>query len=81
MSALTSDQIAYQKAHISENRGPVLVGVEIILIALCSLVLSACAFARRMTGVKLAVNDYLALAAHVWVFVHLHVLRVDWLII
>ena len=61
MSGLTPSEIAYQKAHIDQNRGPQIVAVSGFLIAVTSIIVFSRLIARRWKRVSYGWDDYLAL--------------------
>ena len=71
MLMLPPDEIAYEEAHINDNRGPILVGVTTILLVLGILAALGRFASRRMTKAALATDDWLVLFSLVCVLVFL----------
>ena len=65
MSGMTPEQIAFQMAHINDNRGPMLVGVTCMFLVLTFAAIGARLTARKITKVKLGVDDYCVFIAQV----------------
>ena len=65
MSGLPPEEIAYQEAHIRENKGPVLIGTCVMLLALSTTAVVLRILSRRIKRVKLAADDHLIFLAQV----------------
>ena len=65
MSALTPEQIDFQKGHINDDRGPMLIGVTCMFLVLTFAAVGARLAARKMTKVKLSFDDYCIFVAQV----------------
>ena len=65
MSGLPPEEIAYQEAHIRENKGPILIGTCVMLLALSTTTVILRIISRRIKRVKLAADDYLIFLAQV----------------
>ena len=65
MSGLPPEEIAYQEAHIRENKGPILIGTCVMLLALSTTTVILRIVSRRMKRVKLAADDHLIFLAQV----------------
>ena len=65
MATLPPLEIAHQQAHIHDNLSTTLIVVCNLFTAVALATLSARLIARRLTGVVLGLDDYLATAASV----------------
>lgn len=65
MAALPPAALAFQKAHIKENRGPLVIGVSATLIALITVAVSMRFLGRRVRQLPLLSDDWLTVPA--WV--------------
>lgn len=65
MAALPPAALAYQKAHIKENRGPMVIGVSAALIALVTAAVLLRFLGRRVRQLPLLYDDWLTIPA--WV--------------
>ena len=65
MSALTPEQIDFEKGHIDDDRGPMLVGVTCMFLVLTSAAIGARLAARKMIKLKLSFDDYCIFVAQV----------------
>lgn len=67
MAALPPAALAFQKAHIKENRGPTVIGVSATLIALVTVAVSLRFLGRRVRQLPFLLDDLLTIPA--WFFV------------
>ena len=65
MSNLPPQELAYQQAHIHEDRGPIVIGVCASLFILSTSAVILRVVARRRKKVKLAWDDYSIFLAEV----------------
>ena len=65
MSILPPGELAYQEAHIRDNKGPIIIGVSIMLLVLSTTAVGLRVVARRMRELPLAADDYLIFLAQV----------------
>lgn len=63
MAALPPAALAFQKAHIKENRGPSVIGVSATLIALVTAAVSFRFLGRRVRHLQLLMDDLLTIPA------------------
>lgn len=60
---LTPDQIAYQMAHAHETKQPMIYGVCALYVVVDSIIVGLRLYARRISKVRLASDDYFIIAA------------------
>ena len=65
MSELPPSEIAYQEAHLRNNKGPIIIGVSSMLLVLSTTAVILRVVARRIKRVILAEDDYLIFLAQV----------------
>ena len=65
MLDLPPGEIAYQEAHIRDNRGPAIIGVCSMLLLLSTTAVILRVVARRIKMVKLGADDFLIFFAEV----------------
>jgi hypothetical protein len=63
MSAITPEEIAYQQAHIGDNRGPTIVGLAVFFIVFPTIVVALRFVARSVRKLPLGLDDYFTLPA------------------
>lgn len=63
MAALPPAALAFQKAHIKENRGPSVIGASATLIALVTAAVSFRFLGRRVRHLPLLMDDLLTIPA------------------
>ena len=63
MLATTPEEIAYQQAHIADNKGPPILGSAIFFIVFPTMVVALRFAARFATKLPLKLDDYFTLPA------------------
>lgn len=63
---MSPEEIAYQMAHISDNKQPNIIASVAVLITFCYVAVGLRLWARRKVGARLMADDYWALVALVF---------------
>ena len=65
MADLPPSEVAYEEAHLSDDRGPLVVGVSGLLMGVVVVIVSLRFIARRTRHMPLLTDDWLALVGMV----------------
>ena len=65
MSGSNTQDAAYQKAHIEDDQGLVIIGIASMFLVLCTLVVGARVVVRRIKDTPLGLDDWFCFIAYV----------------